>query len=109
MTKRTFPGAAFALALLGGMVALPNLASATAFCNVKPTADGFVALRSGPAASAKMLGKMSAEDEVMIGQRRKGDWLEVTWWKGDDRHVKGFKASSGTGWVHRKLIEEECG
>lgn len=98
-----------AAALALGLLATPREAAATAFCNVKKTADGFVALRAGPAPSARMVGRMKAGDEVMLGQGKKGDWVEVTWYRGDDRHSKGFHAKSGAGWVNRKLIDEECG
>jgi hypothetical protein len=84
-------------------------ASATAYCQLKPTKDGFVALRSGPGASSKLVGRMKAQDEVLLGDGRKGDWQEVTWWRGDDRLVKGQDKVAGRGWVHAKLIAEECG
>ncbi len=84
-------------------------AAATAFCNLKPTADGFVALRAAPAPTAKLIGRMTSRDEVLLGQGEKGDWIEVTWWRGDDRHTKGYDRKAGHGWVNRKLIGEECG
>jgi hypothetical protein len=99
---------AAALTLLAGVSlgALP--AAATAFCNIKPTADGFVALRAAPSTKARIIARMTADDEVLIGQRRRGKWDEVTWWRGQDRLQKGFGASSGIGWVHRDLLEV-CG
>lgn len=84
-------------------------ASATSFCIIKKTSDGFVALRSGPGANTRLVAKMKPNDEVMIGLKERGNWMEVTWWRGDDRHIKGFNASSGKGWMHKKLVEEECG
>lgn len=100
---------ALALTLAAGMTLASHPAGATAFCNVKETADGFVALRAAPDAKAKLIARMSSNDEVMIGQGKKGNWIEVNWYRGDERHTKGFGAVSGKGWVNSKLIEEECG
>ncbi len=97
------------LAISGGALVYPHSASATSFCPLKQTRDGFVALRSGPSPSAKLVGRMKAEDEVQLGQSRKGDWIEVIWWRGDDRLAKGFDKVAGRGWAHRKLIADECG
>jgi hypothetical protein len=106
VTLRSFH---LALALAGGLTLIAQPASATAFCNVKETADGFVALRAAPDAKAKLVGRMSADDEVMIGLGKKGSWVEVNWYRGDERHTKGFGAVSGRGWVNSRLIDEECG
>ncbi len=84
-------------------------AAATAFCNVRQSADGFVALRAAPDAKAKLVGRMTSKDEVMIGQGKKGAWIEVEWYRGEERFTKGFGHISGKGWVNRKLIEDECG
>lgn len=85
-------------------------AHATIFCYVKETSDGFVALRKKPSPQGKMIGRMKAGDEVMLGDRKKGSsWYEVTWWHGDDRLAKGFDKKSGFGWVNRKFIDAECG
>lgn len=100
---------AAALALIASMVVSPGPAAATAFCQLKETQDGFVALRSGPGPSMRLVGRMKSTDEVLLGEGRKGDWIEVTWWRGDDRLTKGYGAVAGRGWVHRKLVAEECG
>jgi hypothetical protein len=84
-------------------------AQATVFCTVLPTVDGFVALRTGPSAKARLVARMKADDEVMLGLGQRNGWMEVTWWRGDDRGAKGFGASSSTGWVKRSLISSECG
>jgi hypothetical protein len=97
------------LAISGGALLSPHSASATSFCPLKETRDGFVALRNGPSPSAKLIGRMKAEDEVQIGQGRKGDWIEVIWWRGEDRLAKGFDKVAGRGWANRKLIGDECG
>lgn len=98
-----------ALPLVGGLVLMPHPAAATLFCNVRQSADGFVALRAAPDANAKLVGRMTSKDEVMIGQGKKGGWIEVEWYRGEERFTKGFGATSGRGWVNRKLIEDECG
>lgn len=104
------PRAAWAALLFaGGLLASASTASATAFCSIKSTPDGFVALRAAPSPKAKLIGRMSSDDEVLLGQLRKGAWIEVTWWRGQDRLEKGFHAKSGHGWVNRNLIEEDCG
>ncbi len=93
------------------LLALPQAlpASATSFCYVKKSPDGFVALRKQPRVSSPMVGRMKQDDEVMIGLGLKGNWMEVTWWHGDDRLTKGFNKRAGHGWVNSKYIENECG
>jgi len=100
---------AAAVVLAGVSLSSPQPASATAYCQLKATKDGFVALRSGPGAASKLIGRMKPDDEVLLGEGRKGDWQQVTWWRGDDRLVKGQDKVAGRGWVHAKLIAEECG
>lgn len=100
----------FASLCLATWVAVnPLPAKASLFCYVKPTADGFVALRNAPRVSAPMVGRMKAGDEVQLGVGQKGKWIEVYWWHGDDRLEKGFHTKAGHGWVARHLIEDECG
>ncbi|HRE20765.1 MAG TPA: SH3 domain-containing protein [Rhabdaerophilum sp.] len=82
--------------------------SATAFCHLKKTRDGFVALRAEPTSYSRLLARMKPKDEVLVGLKQEGDWVEVTWWRGNDRHRKGYESFTGRGWVHVKLIEEEC-
>jgi hypothetical protein len=109
MFRNHAPVFAVAIVLLAGLLILPEPAAATAFCQLKETRDGFVALRSGPGPSTKLVGRMKAKDEVLLGENRKGDWIPVTWWRGDDRLAKGHEKSAGRGWVHRGLVAEECG
>lgn len=96
----------------GAMVAAPA-ASATEFCNVKRTADGFVALREAPDPKARLVGRMTHGDEVLgdpTVESRNG-WMFVTWWKGGRFRSGGyeFDKPTGKGWVNSRLIEEECG
>jgi Bacterial SH3 domain len=98
-----------ALCITTCMALQPLPARASLFCYVKPTDDGFVALRRAPRVSAPMVGRMKAGDEVQLGLGRNGKWIEVYWWHGDDRLEKGFHTKAGRGWVVRRLIEDECG
>jgi len=98
--------------LLGCFVSAPA-ASATEFCNVKRTADGFVALRAAPDPRAALVGRMTHADEVLgdpTVESRNG-WMFVTWWKGGRFRPGGyeFDKPTGKGWVNSRLIEEECG
>jgi hypothetical protein len=104
--RHTLLTAAFALAAMS--LGAPEQASATAFCPLKQTSDGFVALRAGPSPTARLIARMKPEDEVLIGLREKGNWVEVTWWRGQNRHDKGYHHIAGKGWVNSKLIAEEC-
>lgn len=80
-------------------------ASATAFCEVKQTADGFVALRAAPDRNAATLVPMKAGDEVMLRDGRRGAWQEVLYWPAGTR-LEGPGASAGRrGWVHVQLLD----
>jgi hypothetical protein len=109
MSNAHFPLMTAVLAMVGGLLLPSYSASATSFCPLKPTQDGFVALRSGPSPSARLIGRMKADDEVQLGESRKGDWIQVTWWRGEDRLARGYDKVAGRGWVHRRLVAEECG
>jgi Bacterial SH3 domain len=106
--RSTMSTALAALVVLGAMLTIVEQAQATGFCNIKRTPDGFVALRDRPTPKGKLLGRMKSGDEVLIGLGEKGNWIEVTWWKGQDRFEKGYHHTSGHGWVNSRLIEEEC-
>lgn len=84
-------------------------ASATLFCHLRRTEDGFVALRAAPSPDAKILARMKPQDEVMIGLGEKGKWIEVTWWRGDDRLTKRYGGKGLRGWTHGALIDDMCG
>lgn len=99
-------GAAAAALALNALIALP--ASATSFCNIKRTSDGFGALRAGPDANARLLARMRPGDEVMLGMNERGPWQQVTFWRGQTRHQDGGFARGQSGWVHRSLLGE-CG
>jgi hypothetical protein len=95
------------------LVATP--ASATLFCDIKKTPDGFVALRAQPNRTARLVARMKVGDEVLISgaiEPRNG-WVHVTWWKGGRFKVEhpggGYDKSDGEGWVYSNLVEDECG
>ncbi len=90
--------------LASGMGASP--AHATACCLVRPTADGFLAMRAGPGARFQLLKKIPSGDAVCFGSPdpdapNTGNW------------TYGFytDASSRTyyGWVNARYLEKECG
>lgn len=91
------------------MVAGPLPAGATAFCLVKATSDGFVALREGPGAQSRLLVRMRAGEEVLLREARRGAWLAVRWWPEGVRVTpEGFARGGRDGWVHGGLVED-CG
>lgn len=95
--------------VVGSAIVSPAPASATAFCNLKKTKDGFVALRASPSPDAKLLARMTARDEVMIGEGEQGKWIEVTWWRGDDRLSKKYGGHGLAGWMNRAFLDDLCG
>ena len=101
MTMRiTIPALVLAAVLAGS--ALP--AYATAFCEVRKTSDGFVALRDAPSASGKRIWRLKPGEMVQIDDTRKTGkgWTAVIY-RSEDRKTE--KA----GWVNSRLIEKECG
>lgn len=92
------------LALAGMLVAGVMPASATAFCEVKPTKDGFVALRAKPDAGAKLLLKVKSGDDVQLDDTRKAvkGWQPVIW-RGADR------TGNIAGWMRASFLSNECG
>ena len=104
----------FGVALLGGPLFGAGAALATEFCDIKPTPDGFVALRERPDAKGKLVARMKAGDEVMINNivAEKNGWTRVYWWKGgrfQGQTVKGLDRADGQGWVNSRLLGDECG
>ena len=108
MRSVCFKTLAGALAVFAGVALAPELASATGFCPLKRTRDGFVALRAHPSPNARLIGRMKREDEILTGLREMGRWVEVTWWRGKDRVDKGYRHIAGNDWVNGKLIRGEC-
>ena len=101
-------------AALGGALFAPTSASAMIVCWVKQTPDGFVALRAGPDAGARLIARMKGGDTVqgVEGVKDRNGWSYVHWWKAAT-HEKNSGVSlgaiDGKGWVRASLIEDECG
>lgn len=104
-----------AAALLGcALWAQPDQANATIFCDVVPTHAGVAPLRAAPAATARLIARMHAGDEVLLRDdvEAKNGWIFVTWWKGGRFKVKqsaGYDPSNGEGWVMGSQLADECG
>jgi hypothetical protein len=79
-------------------------AHATAYCEVLPTRDGFVALRDAPNANGKLLRRLKTGEDVQIDStvRERAGWIKVIF-TGEDR------TQNQPGWVNRRLISRECG
>lgn len=98
--RRWLPAAA--LATLGTLSAAP--ASAITYCYVARTPDGFVALRTGPDAGARMVTRMRSGEEVLIETGRNGAWQRVHLMRRtgiDD----GYFGPGHAGWMHSRFIE----
>jgi hypothetical protein len=90
---------AMAAMLLGGAQA-----SATSYCDVLPTRDGFVALRDAPRSTAKLIRRLKTGETVQIDSTTEpqAGWMKV-FYTGPDR------SQMQPGWVNRRLIARECG
>ncbi len=104
-----------AAGLIGGALFGGGAARATEFCDIKPTPDGFMALRERPDAKGKLVARMKPGDEVLINNivAEKNGWMRVYWWKGGrfngDGSFKGLSKVDAQGWVNSKLLGDECG
>lgn len=98
------PGVARRIGLASALVLMAGAAQASVFCEVKKTPDGFVALRAGPQASAKLLRRIPFGDDVQIDDTRavRKGWQPVIYW-GPERKLKI------EGWVRARLLSQECG
>jgi hypothetical protein len=100
---RLLPGLALAAASVLALThALP--ARATAFCEVKATRDGFVALRDAPSTAGKLIRRLKAGEMVQLDSTRPNPrgWKAVIF-----RDEAGGKPRPS--WVSAGLIEQECG
>ena len=95
------------LAALCGVCAAP--ASASLFCPVMKTRDGFVALRAAPNMRAPIVAKMRPHDEIMLTIDEENGWIKVLYWTGDTRFTKGY-GEHRSGWMHRRFVPpDQCG
>jgi len=97
----------------GFLLAAGHPAGASLFCEIKPTRDGFVALRSGPDPTARLLQRMRPGDEVLLRTERRGAWQYVTYWRGgrfrSGHHPTGDPPTA-LGWMHKDLVApDSCG
>lgn len=107
MTPRIIAAATLLL-----LIAAP--AEARYACAVKPTRDGFVALRDGPSARHTQLARMRPHELVGLLHPdtddivRQGDWLFVTWYPGTRRTADSIPKMDDNagrkGWVRDSLI-----
>lgn len=89
------------------LVAAAEPASATVFCNILKSHDGFVALRAAPNADSRLVARMKEDDEVQMLES-KGRWMQVTHWHGDQRLDPKTRGNTRTGWVNKRYVSE-CG
>jgi hypothetical protein len=99
---------AAALAGAGLVAAGAGPAWATAYCDIAPTRDGFVALRAAPGAKARLVVRMRPGGEALLQPGERGDWQEVLYWPEGVR-LKGETAGwPRRGWAHRRYLID-CG
>jgi hypothetical protein len=101
----------FAAALL----AASGSAEARYACAVKPTRDGFVALRAGPSTQRPIIARMKVHEMVGLLHPdkeeivRSGDWLFVRWYPGTRRTADSTpdmdEKKARAGWVRDSLID----
>ena len=101
-------------ALIGGGLFGAGSALATEFCDIKQTADGFVALRERPEVKGKLVARMKIGGEVMLNNvvAAKNGWtrgLLVERGAFQGQSVRGIEKADGQGRVNSKLLGDECG
>ena len=84
-------------------------------CSVKPTSDGFVALRSGPSAQSRMVTRIVPGEMVVIERKgsvaiESGNWSRVSHYPGEvfPKPVDPAYKNVRKGWVNSRFIAE-CG
>lgn len=99
------------LALLAGPAAassivagVPTNIQAPVYCYVKRTPDGFVALRTGPAPSHRMVVRMRPGEELHIEGSVAGEWRRVSLMRRTGRD-DGYFGPGREGWMHSRFIE----
>jgi hypothetical protein len=109
--KVHFSLAAFVAVLLGA-----GQASATEFCIVQKSADGFVALRAKPSADGALLVRAKPGEAVVIQKSENGDqitsssWLRVMHFPDTvvpQKNEPSYKRGR-IGWMHKRYVDD-CG
>jgi hypothetical protein len=84
-------------------------------CTVKPTPDGFVALRSGPSATSRMITRIIPGQMVVIERKgyiaiQSGNWFRVSYHPGKVFPNPGAPEYKDVrkGWVNSRFVED-CG
>ena len=83
---------------------VPTNIQAPIYCYVKRTPDGFVALRSGPSASHRMVTRMRPGEELFIEGTVSGEWRRVDLMRRTGRD-DGYFGPGHQGWMHSRFIE----
>lgn len=100
------------LVLIGaGFFASASPARATLFCEIAEASDGFAALRAAPDRGARLLEKMTPEDDIQMLDR-KGRWIRVAFWRGGrlDPATGQPRKATAEGWMHDSLlVPDSCG
>lgn len=100
-------------AIIGITMCAAGEASATIFCELKKTPDGFIALRAGPSADARLIGRMAPGDHLQVHSEEKGQWTRATWWKRSvykDGVLVGRHKPHGRGWMNATfIVPDSCG
>jgi hypothetical protein len=86
-------------------------------CGIKPTKDGFAALRDKPSPTARLVTRMKAGEVLVIDLNKKkdgvvksGKWFRVAHYHGEampNPGDPGYK-DVNRGWVHTDLVDD-CG
>lgn len=79
-------------------------AGAATQCKIVRIADGFVALRAGPSANARMIVRMRPGDEVEIQNTRHDPWFDVRRWRGPIPYYKASPHPISRGYVHKRYL-----
>lgn len=100
-------GLAVAALLATALGAAATPAPTITYCYIRQTPDGFVALRAGPDASARLVSRMRPGEEVLLEAGRRGVWQQVHLMRRNGRGEDGgFDPASPGGWVHSALIRD---
>lgn len=104
----------FLALVVAAVLSAPSPAAARYACAVKPTSDGFVALRGGPSTGHPVIARMRAHELVGLLHPdkeeivRSGDWLFVRWYPGARRTADVIpdmdESKARAGWVRDRLI-----